>query len=225
MWHDLIVRIELVPLLLLASLQWMAGARASELPWSGSPGRLQRKCLAMLARTVYLSLLGAVTSAAVLALTLFAGPEDGLARLLVQLPLVAGPLVLLWAAAYPRLERLRRTTPAQRGDAQAAGRRLHPVTPGLVAPYYVASLGSLAALYIALIPDGSFGPDTAAVPLALFAAASVAAWRHQASRTTAVRPGARTPLARPQQGGPGAEAQPQPASGLAQRLKGLEVRR
>ena len=144
------INLELVSLVLFVVFGLICGSAAAKLKYRATERELRRKSGRLLVLTAFAALFAGLVALADLMLASSADPLFWRDRLLLRAPLAVLPVAVVLAAAVPRLRRLRGAANGGSAAALDSALRAQAAHPYLVAPYPIAALGGLTALYFGL---------------------------------------------------------------------------
>ncbi|WP_274654751.1 multicopper oxidase family protein [Paenibacillus humicola] len=180
--YELWVGLELLSVLLLFILGWIAGSKAAGLLYAGTAERLRRKTRSLLiwAGVVAVCAAGALTS--IWRFYDSFGLYFWQDKVMLHAPLLAVPVLAVLLAAVPKLFVLFRAAKGGSGPMDA-GLRERASNPLLVVPFRTVPLAAAAVLYLALVPEVPLRPLEAALPPLVVLLAASALWLLHGSRS------------------------------------------
>ncbi|MDF2960769.1 MAG: multicopper oxidase [Paenibacillus sp.] len=169
---------ELIGLLLLLLLSWIAGSKAARLVYSPTTGHLHRKARKQMFWAGYLTVTAAAILTTIVLMIWSLNSAFWQDRAFLHAPLVALPVLSILFVALPKLVRLYKKTKLAEEAPLEPNLRGLAAEPGLIIPFQSTALGALAAFYFALMAPVPF-QWTDGIPIALFLITVIGLWvRH-----------------------------------------------
>jgi FtsP/CotA-like multicopper oxidase with cupredoxin domain len=183
--YAILTATELVLLLILFLLSWIAGAKASSLIYCESNQRLHRRARKQLFWAGTLTVLSAAILIEIAALVIAMQPVFWTDRAFLHAPLVGLPIISVLALSVPKLVRLRKRTRNSPEAAVGPNVRAFAAEPAMTVPFQATALGSIAAFYYAMVPPVPFH-WTDAIPAVLFLPSVAGLWFLQRRRRRSI---------------------------------------
>jgi FtsP/CotA-like multicopper oxidase with cupredoxin domain len=172
--YEMWLGIELLSMVLLFVIAWIAGKKASGMLYSGTLEKLYHKTGKQLFWAAYVLVLATVPFVAVYGLMQSFTRLFWEYPLLLHAPFIALPALAVLFVSVPKLLRLRKTLRGVTGPIQESQVRHMASQPGLIVPFQATALGAPTALYFSFVPPNNW--MEIAVPTAVFLILTAALW-------------------------------------------------